>query len=101
MISINILHGQSYVTTDDRQRAENAAYSVLDRAGVTAADAYAEFCRQWEQLGRDEAADAGIAQDYDNLTGLAALWVEAEQAADRALTDGWHNPEGAACGISA
>lgn len=100
-ISINILHGSRSVGDDDRSRAEDAALAVLDTACVTVADAHGEFRRQWEALGTDEAADAGRSQDYDSLTGLAALWVEAERAADVALTQGWATPDGASCSIAA
>jgi hypothetical protein len=100
-ISINILHGNSSVGDDDRLRAEAAALASLAAAGITAAAAYAEFQRQWTALGTDEAADAGLCQDYDSLTGLAASWVDAERAADRALTLGWARPDGAACTIAA
>ena len=100
-LSINIRHGSRSVGDDDRSRAKDAALAVLDAAGVTPADAYTEFTRQWEALGSDEAADAGRSQDYDNLTGVARIWGEAERAADMALTAGWANPDGASCGISA
>ena len=89
-IAIDILYGSSCVGDDDRARAEAAALSVLDAAGTTPAIAFAEFRRQWEEC-----------DGYDLLTGLGATWAAAEAAACRALTDGWHNPEGAACGISA
>jgi len=98
-LSVNMIVGRA--DDDDKDRARQAAVAVLDAAGVTIQDAYAEFTRQWEALGTDEAADAGRYQDYDNLTGLARIWVEAERAADLALTAGWANPDGASCGISA
>jgi hypothetical protein len=94
-LSVNMLHGRA--DEDDKDRAAEAAVTVLDAAGVTIADAYAEFCRQWAAL--DE--DGGPGASYDHLTGLAAIWVEAERAADRALTQGWADPNGASCGISA
>jgi len=99
-ISINILHGSSSVQEDDRERAEAAALAVLESAGVTPTAAYAEFMRQWEWLGTEEAEAAGKCQDYDDVTGLAAVWVDAERKADIALTDGWHNENGASCTIS-
>jgi hypothetical protein len=101
-ISINVIDDRTHsVSEDDRERAEAAALVVLDRAGTTVAAAYAEFQRQWEWLGTEEAEAAGKCQDYDDLTGLAATWIAAERAADIALTEGWHNPSGASCGISA
>ncbi len=98
-ISINIIHGR--VGEDDKDRAEAAALAVIKRAGTTVQDAFAEFVRQWDWLATEEAEEQGKAQDYDDLTGLAAIWIEAEKAADRALTEGWHNPDGASCSISA
>lgn len=87
-ISVNMLYGRA--DDEDRERAATAAVAVLDAAGATISDAFAEFKRQWQDL-----------DSYDGMTGLAALWVEAERAADLALTQGWANPDGAACGISA
>ncbi|MCW3477529.1 hypothetical protein [Limobrevibacterium gyesilva] len=100
-ISINVLHGLSNVTDDDKERARSAAQAVLNKAGVRAADAYVEFQRQWRELGTAEAAAGGKVQHHDSLTGLAALWILAEQAADIALTEGWADPNGASCSISA
>jgi hypothetical protein len=88
-ICINILYGASSVTEEDRQRAECAALEVLDRAGVSSETAFAEFQRQWAEF-----------DDYENMTGHAALWVEAEKAADVALTQGWRDPSGSSCSIS-
>ena len=87
-ISINILYGGAYVSDDDCMRAKRAAMAVIAAAGTTVDTAFAEFCRQWEQF-----------DDYDKLTGLARVWIDAEQAADLALTDGWTHPDGAACAI--
>jgi hypothetical protein len=100
MIQINVMYGNSSVGPDDEERARDAAARVLTDAGTTPAAAYAEFQRQWEALGADDAP-AGTCQDYDSLTGLAAVWIEAERAADHALTLGWARPDGASCGISA
>lgn len=87
-ISLEILHGSQFVKDDDRERAENAALEVLDNADVDPKLAYAEFQRQWAKF-----------EDYEAFTGLAKLWVDAENAADIALTEGWHNSAGAACSI--
>jgi hypothetical protein len=89
-ININILHGNRSVGDDDRSRAKDAALKALESASVTVADAYAEFQRQWAEF-----------DDYGLMTGLAAVWIEAEQAADLALTAGWANPDGASCSLSA
>ena len=98
-LSVNMITGRA--DDEDKDRAAAAAVAVLDAAGVSASDAYAEFGRQWEYLGSDEAEAAGLAQDYDSLTSLAAIWAEAERAADIALTAGWADPNGASCSISA
>jgi hypothetical protein len=89
-INIKILHGNRSVSDDDRSRAKDAALKVLESASVTVADAYAEFQRQWAEF-----------DDYELMTGMAAVWIEAEQAADLALTAGWANPDGAFCSLSA
>lgn len=87
-ISVNICHGSAYVSNEDKDRAEAAALKVL--GSVEPETAYAEFQRQWDVL-----------DDCDRMTGLAKLWVEAGRAADVALTEGWRNPAGAYCEISA
>jgi len=88
MIGIEILYGNSSVGQDDRDRAVAAAERALGNTDPAAA--YAEYRAQWD------AADS-----EDHMTGLAALWVSARQAADVALTAGWHDPNGAACSIYA
>ena len=62
----------------------------MDAAGVNYAEAAAEYQRQWLEFD-DEAP----------MTGLALTWIEARQAADIALTEGWHNTAGASCSIVA
>jgi hypothetical protein len=89
-IALEVTHGARSVDETDRDRAKRAAAEVCNRAGVVAADAAAEYRRQWE--------------DYDDeapMTGLALVWIEARQAADVALTESWANPEGASCFIDA
>ncbi len=86
-IRIDILHGSSSVTDEDRERAEAAALAVL--GGANPALAYDEYQRQFAALD-------GI----EGMTGAALLWDMAETAANIALTEGWHNPNGAACAIS-
>ena len=87
-ISITITHGSASVQDDDRDRAEAAALAALGDADPSAA--YAEYMRQFAEL-----------DGHDGMTGLAARWVAAQKAADVALTQGWHNPTGAGCEISA
>lgn len=89
-ISIDVVYGARSVDEEDRDRARAAAATVLNQAGLRAADAYAEYRSQWSQH-----------EDNDLLTGAAAVWHAAEMAADLALTKGWLNPDGASCTISA
>jgi hypothetical protein len=99
-IRIDILHGAASVTDDDRERAEAAALKVLDafewRSGqptqIDAAEAYEAYKRHTSD------------EDYNRSprdTILIAAWEAAEKAADLALTDGWYNPNAAACTIAA
>jgi hypothetical protein len=89
-IGIEILHGSASVGDDDRERAEVAALAVCEAAAVSPEAAAAEYRRQY--LAEIERED---------MTGLALVWLEAERAADLALTEGWHNPGGASCAIDA
>lgn len=89
-IALEITHGSRSVDEDDRDRAKRAAAAVCDKAGVLASDAAAEYRRQWEEYD-DEAP----------MTSLALVWIEARQAADLALTEGWADPNGASCSIDA
>lgn len=90
ILRLEITHGAACVSEEDRNRAEHAAYASISAAGTTVAAAYAEFQRQWAEH-----------DDYALMTGLALAWVNAQKAADLALTEGWHNTEGAACTIHA
>jgi hypothetical protein len=89
-IALEITHGSRSVDEDDRDRAKRAAAKVCDTAGVLAADAAAEYRRQWEEY-----------DDEDRMHGLALVWIDARKAADLALTEGWANPDGASCAIDA
>lgn len=89
-VSINVMHGNSEVRDDDIYRAQDAAAAVFAMQSADEDECFAEFKRQWEAL-----------DSYDGMTGLAAIWVEAERAADRALTKGWADTSGASCSISA
>ena len=88
MISVSLLYGRA--DDDDKDRAREAASDFLAARGISPAEACAEYRRQWEAYD-DEA----------KMHGMAAVWIEARQAADLALTDGWANPDGAACTIDA
>ncbi len=86
MISIQI-HGSAIDTTDDRYRAEEAALAVFRRAGCTPRQAETEY--QWQFAEGD---------DESGMTGLAAVWIRARDAAEAAASEGWHNPNG--CEVS-
>ncbi len=90
MTQIHILYGRSSVTDDDHARAIAAADAVFLAAGTTAEDAVAVFLTQLVEFDGDS----------DMMTGLARVWVDADTAADRALTTGWHDPDGAACRLA-
>lgn len=75
---------------DDEERAIAAAEAVLDAAGADYAEAEATYRIQWLEY-----------EDELKMTGLAALWIEAREAADIALTAGWNNPGAAYCDIRA
>ena len=87
-ISVEICFGNRDVTDDDIRRAEDAALTVLTGRDIDSV--YAEFKRQWAEF-----------DDYSLLTGDARLWVDAERAANAALTEGWANPGNALCGLRA
>jgi hypothetical protein len=86
MISITV-HGSAIDTTDDRYRAEEAAIAVFRAAGCSPAAAQAEYYRQFDAL------DCEV-----GMTGLAATWLEARAAAERAARSTWANPAG--CEVS-
>ena len=87
-LKIDIVEGNSEVTSDDLHRAEDAALTVLIGRDINSV--YAEFQRQWAEF-----------DDYSLLTGDARLWVNAERAANEALTAGWANPGNAWGGLRA
>lgn len=74
----------------DKERAREAAAAELNRAEVFAVTAEAEYRRQWAEY-----------DDEDRMTGLALVWIDARQAADIALTEGWADTNGASCTIYA
>lgn len=90
-IAIEWTHGRPSTGADqDEARAATAAEKVLDEAGVDYAEAEAEYQRQWLEV-----------DDQAPMTGLALVWIKARQAANLALTEGWHNTDGASCSIVA
>jgi hypothetical protein len=69
------------VGADDISRATDAAEDVFVASGVTPEAAYTAYKAQWLEF-----------EDEDYMNGDALLWVAARKAADRAITDGWDNP---------
>lgn len=96
MIGINILYGSGSVGADDIERATDAALSVLAREGARADEAFDAY-RAWR--AEVDAADPGAGDDEPPRGTMAAIWREAEQAADLALTKTWADRDGAACEI--
>lgn len=75
--------GESYrnsgaLDAADIARAQNAALHVLTGAGVTPEAAEAAYRAQWIEFD-DEAP----------MTGPARVWIDAREAANRALTAPW------------
>lgn len=89
-IDIELTSGNAYVEPDDISRAEHAAHDYFTSRGIDGCEAQAEYQRQWQAL-----------DSHDGMTGLALDFIAASDAAGRALTDGWHKPDGASCTISA
>lgn len=88
-ITIHWSHGCPKDPTEDEARAAEAAYRVLgDNDPLAASIAFGE---QVEQFDGDE----------DQMTGLAALWRDAQKAADLAATQGWRDPDGGSVYLSA
>jgi hypothetical protein len=88
-IAIEWINGRPYTGADqDEARASVAAEKVLNAAGVNYAEAESEYQRQWLEF-----------DDETPMTGLALTWIKARAAADIALTEGWHNTNGASCSI--
>ena len=83
MSQIQVYTGCGYAGHDDIARAKEAAKRVLGGLAIESYTAYQE----------QHAADI----DEAEMTGLAALFVEATKAADQALTEGWHNPDADWC----
>jgi hypothetical protein len=89
MIIIEWIHGRpANGAHDDEERAVAAAEAVLDGAGLGHAAAGAEYMRQWLEF-----------DDEGPMHGAALVWIQARNAADLALTEGWDKPDGAHCTI--
>lgn len=90
-LHLDIDSGSRSVEPADIDRALTAAARVLRdaRADVLA-------CQyEWRRFRRSDCGCDDYAQ------GEARVWLEAQQAADIALTAGWHDPNGASCTLYA
>lgn len=98
MIQIDILYGISCVENDDKERAKAAASKILEAfewleghpIKIDPQEAYTAYKRYMSD------------EEYlctPQETILIAAWEAAENAADKALTEGWYNPNGANCSI--
>lgn len=88
-IRLEITHGGQFASDADRDRALAAAIDALGSVDPVAASA--EYDRQ---------IDAAMG-DTSHLTGLAEAWDRVQSAASLALTEGWHDPDGAYCEVIA
>lgn len=77
-------HGCPSNSTEDEARAIAAAEKVLGSIDPLAASLAYE-------------AQLDTVDDLSEMTGLAGLWRDAEQAANVALTQGWHDPDAGSC----
>lgn len=89
-IALQVESGARFTDEADRERARSAAAATLNCYGLPAADVAAAYRAQW-----------GEYDDEDRMHGAALIWIEARQAADLALTEGWASPDGASCSIEA
>ena len=92
MVEIHVLRGSHEVKNDDWERAVAAADAVFTLNKTTSDACGAAFYAWW--CSTED-------QNYDSATGLAAIWVQAERAANTALTLGWARPDGALCALIA
>lgn len=87
MFRIEIDHGGAFVNADDLQRAHDAARAAAERVGITTPEqaraAYADYMAKADTDG--------------DIHGLP--WHAVDSAASVALTEGWHNTEGAYCHV--
>lgn len=88
MLTIQWTHGYPHEPEAGiaEARARIAALKVL--GNVDPGEAAAEYERQ-------------VAENPDEPEGIARLWIDAQHAADLALKEGWHDPNGAGCTIMA
>ena len=82
--NVTVCYQGHEVNASDVWRANDAAMAAFKAAGVIPADAVAAFRAQWAEF-----------DCIDPMHGAALVYIAARSAADIALTEGWHNPEGA------
>lgn len=87
-IGVNHLEGHTLDCEADADRAHAAAVKVLGDAGVNYRDAW---------MAHLDQIDDGF--DHTEMTGLAAIWVQADKAANEALVEGWDKPAEGQCSI--
>lgn len=85
-LKIEIDTGARYVTEADIDRARTAAMQKAAESGITDADAARKAMTEYEAMV--EAGEVG-----------RCAWDDIQSAANIALTEGWHNPEGAYCSV--
>ncbi|SHO65796.1 hypothetical protein SAMN02745172_02443 [Pseudoxanthobacter soli DSM 19599] len=78
-------HGGQFVRPADLDRAVKAADGVLARLGINTPVEFAAAAAAFNAKIDEEPYDAALADAFE----------AAKQAADCALTDGWHDPSGA------
>jgi hypothetical protein len=99
-IQLEFSHGAQFASDNDRQRAIDAAKAVLDafewRKGDPMQIDYSEAQAAYNRHVSDEEYNRSPRD-----TIMIAAWERAQSAADSALTEGWHDPDGASCTIRA
>ena len=96
MFVIQILYGASQVEAVDIERAKTAAQAFADKHTMT--PAMLKNAYEWwgESVNWDESERGPMPS---HIEYWADWWRLLESAADRALTEGWHRPEGASCSV--
>jgi hypothetical protein len=92
-ISIQWVEGGRYAKPEDTDRAQAAALAALAAAGITDHVAAEAAFRA--------AMDRGAADPDPATDPMAAAWQAAEEAANAACTEGWHDPNGGAVQLNA
>lgn len=90
MIDIDWIDGASFSKPEDSRRAWHAALDFLEAEGVSET----QFVTAEEQAEQALLGEAPWGR-------LALAWREAEQVANVAATQGWHDPSGGAVRIRA